>query len=134
MDFKELCKEIALVRSEICSWYKRWYGDPKSAGHDLVDISEMKIFSKLCRDLTFTTAFKFDSVGTCSQYLVYFACRILLDHTLMEIYRVHRKESHVPILCKTVNMTDSVLRQELYNQPYLSVIRFHSAASQKSHL
>jgi len=114
LDFKTLCKEIALVRSEMCSWYQRWYGESKFAGPDIVDISEMEVFWKLCPDLTISTAFRFDSVGICSQHLVYFACRILLDHTLMEIYRVHSNKFHVPVLCKILDMTESDLRQELH--------------------
>ncbi|RMY62534.1 hypothetical protein D0865_00365 [Hortaea werneckii] len=84
---RKLHREIAAIRWELDSWLHKHYVGPGKRAFEVVSVESFPEFASSCRDTTFRTAFSFDRPQICSQHQVYWILCLILDFTLIDIYR-----------------------------------------------
>lgn len=84
---RKLHRDIAVVRSELDSWFHKHYVGLEKRAFEVVSVDSFPEFASSCRDRTFRTAFAFDRPQICSQHQVYWILCLILDFTLTDTYQ-----------------------------------------------
>jgi hypothetical protein len=86
-DYVSTCAEICRLRKALECWLRKFYVERSIEMYDIVNVRQLKEFAHLCLDRTFQTAFSFSSVQSCSQLQLYWISCLILDFTLLAIFR-----------------------------------------------